>query len=306
MLDAGLSHPLSPTSPLSLSLSLSFHPPSLPPSPSASYGGVSFGAASSGADAGACDALDALGRGVALALGGLVLFVALDYALRRWVGERETARNSERERGREREGKAAPARNPPRAPRVPSPSPPLPPPSPHCSRSAHRSAETLTGFRRCRVIYPLIGTSYVVLAQAHRRRGAAGQHHPRLRPSAARHSWCLHLLHPDCHPLRRRDDPRGHQYVAPPPSLPPSLPSRAGRSTVCLRALSPRRPRSGTSKKHSQKSFLYRLSLRHWLGDGLLISYGPKWHTRRHMITPTFHFDVRRDGWNLDGTGRGD
>jgi len=51
--------------------------------------------------------------------------------------------------------------------------------------------------------------------------------------------------------------------------------------------------RTAGSSKHSQKSWLYRQSLRDWLGEGLLISYGDKWHERRHMITPTFHFDAR-------------
>ena len=34
------------------------------------------------------------------------------------------------------------------------------------------------------------------------------------------------------------------------------------------------------------------MSLQKWLGEGLLISSGDKWHTRRRMITPTFHFEV--------------
>ena len=51
-------------------------------------------------------------------------------------------------------------------------------------------------------------------------------------------------------------------------------------------------PAAGTSK-HSKKGYTYRLSVPEWLGDGLLLSYGAKWHTRRHLITPTFHFDVR-------------
>ena len=60
----------------------------------------------------------------------------------------------------------------------------------------------------------------------------------------------------------------------------------------------------GTSK-HTRKSFVYRQSLIRWLGDGLLISDGEKWHTRRHLITPTFHFEVRRSPADAKGRTQG-
>ncbi|KAJ1526192.1 hypothetical protein ONE63_009351 [Megalurothrips usitatus] len=46
-----------------------------------------------------------------------------------------------------------------------------------------------------------------------------------------------------------------------------------------------------SSNKHIEKSELYD-QIRPWIGDGLLTSTGKKWHTRRKLITPTFHFRI--------------
>ncbi|XP_055604873.1 cytochrome P450 4d1-like isoform X2 [Uranotaenia lowii] len=46
-----------------------------------------------------------------------------------------------------------------------------------------------------------------------------------------------------------------------------------------------------SSPKYLDKSIEYDF-VRPWLGDGLLTSTGRKWHSRRKIITPTFHFKI--------------
>lgn len=43
--------------------------------------------------------------------------------------------------------------------------------------------------------------------------------------------------------------------------------------------------------KNLEKSYGYDL-LKPWLGEGLLLSKGTKWHKRRKIITPTFHYGI--------------
>lgn len=46
-----------------------------------------------------------------------------------------------------------------------------------------------------------------------------------------------------------------------------------------------------STTKHMEKSYVYEF-IKPWLGDGLLISKGEKWHHHRKIITPTFHFSI--------------
>lgn len=47
----------------------------------------------------------------------------------------------------------------------------------------------------------------------------------------------------------------------------------------------------GSSTKYLEKSALYDFLIP-WLGTGLLLSKGQKWHNRRKIITPAFHFKI--------------
>lgn len=52
------------------------------------------------------------------------------------------------------------------------------------------------------------------------------------------------------------------------------------------------------NQKLSTKSYFYKF-LNNWLGDSLLMSYGQKWHERRRLLTPAFHFKILEQFLNV-------
>lgn len=46
-----------------------------------------------------------------------------------------------------------------------------------------------------------------------------------------------------------------------------------------------------STTRHLKKNLSYEM-LKPWLGEGLVIAHGKKWHQHRKLITPAFHFKI--------------
>lgn len=54
-----------------------------------------------------------------------------------------------------------------------------------------------------------------------------------------------------------------------------------------------------SSSKNITKPKGYELEFKKWLGDGLILSTGEHWFSHRKVITPTFHFTILEDFYEV-------
>jgi cytochrome P450 family 4 len=67
-----------------------------------------------------------------------------------------------------------------------------------------------------------------------------------------------------------------------------------GYNDYCITRASDAEKILSNSTKHIEKGYAYRL-LHPFLKTSLLTSGGEKWHTRRRMLTPAFHFSMLKE-----------